>query len=191
MTALRAFLADERGTATIEFVFIIPIILTIFMAAFESSLYMVRYVMLERSVDLVVRDIRLGRLDYMVSMPQAQQHKILKELICDRSALVESVATCVDSMRIWLQPIDTANFAMVAPPRGCVDRTQPINPLDPGPPATEFALGADNQIMLMKICLKERPIFPTTAISAAMIAGGEGDGNYALMTTSVFVNEPG
>lgn len=191
MMRLRTFLADERATATIEFVFIIPIVMTIFMASFESSMYMVRHVMLERSVDIVVRDIRLGRLDYMSTMSQAQQHKILKELVCSRSALVESVAGCIDSLRIWLQPINTASFAMVAPPRSCVDRTATIDPADPGPPTTEFALGSDNEIMLMRVCLKEEPMFPTTVVGAGLIADGENDGSYALMTTTVFVNEPG
>jgi hypothetical protein len=190
MTRLRSFLADEGATATIEFVFIIPIVMTIFMASFESSMYMVRHVMLERSVDIVVRDVRLGRLDYMKEYPQAEQHKILKELICNGSALVASVQQCVKDLRIWLQPVETANFVM-PPARYCIDRSAPVAAIDPGPPATEFALGSDNQIMLMSVCLKGDPMFPTTVVGAALIEDGENDGSYALMTTSIFVNEPG
>jgi hypothetical protein len=190
MTALRAFLADEGGTATIEFVFIVPIVMMIFLASIESSYFMVRHVSLERSVDIVVRDIRLGKLDYLKSQTQAEQHNTLKSLICGTSIL-NSKQTCIDSMRIWMQAINTADFAMVAPPRACVDRSEPINPDDPGPPATEFKFGEDNEIMLLRICLKEEPMFPTTIVGAGLIAGGEEDGSYALMTTSVFVNEPG
>lgn len=182
MTRTRAFLADESGTATIEFVFVIPIVLMIFMASMESSLFMARSVMLERSVDIVVRDIRLGVLDGLT-------HAQLKTRICETSALVNSVQTCVDSMRIWMQPINTADFAMVAPPRSCVDRSAPIDPLQE-PTGEEFMFGADNEIMLMRICLKERPMFPTTVIGASLIRD-ETDGNYALLTTTVFVNEPG
>lgn len=183
MTRLRTFLADERGTAAIEFVFIIPIVMMIFMASFESSLFMARHVMLERSVDIVVRDIRLGKLD---DLNPAQ----LKELICEESALVNTVAACVNSMRIWMQPIDTANFAMIAPPRSCIDRGQPIN-TNIENNAAEFRFGTDNEIMLMRVCLKEDPMFPTTIVGAGLIADGENDGGYALVTTSVFVNEPG
>lgn len=182
MTRARAFLADESGTATIEFVFVIPIVLMIFMASMESSLFMARSVMLERSVDIVVRDIRLGVLDGLT-------HAQLKTRICETSALVNSVQTCVDSMRIWMQPINTADFAMVAPPRSCVDRSAPIDPLQE-PTGEEFMFGADNEIMLMRICLKEQPMFPTTVIGASLIRD-ETDGNYALLTTTVFVNEPG
>ncbi|MDM7932107.1 TadE/TadG family type IV pilus assembly protein [Tabrizicola sp.] len=182
MTRLRAFIADERGTATIEFVLIIPVVLLIFMASMESSLFMARSVMLERSVDIVVRDIRLGSLSGLT-------HAQLKRRICETSALVYSIDTCVDAMRIWMQPINTADFAMVAPPRSCVDRSEPIDPLQE-PTGDEFKFGVDNDIMLMRICLKEEPMFPTTVIGASLIAD-ETDGNYALLTTSVFVNEPG
>ncbi|MGL6208881.1 MAG: TadE/TadG family type IV pilus assembly protein [Paracoccaceae bacterium] len=190
MTCLRAFLRDETGTATIEFVFIIPIVLLIFFASIESSYFMVRHVMLERSVDLVVRDIRLGKLDYLKTETQAVQHKTLKELICSTSIL-NTKGQCTDSMTVWLQAINTADFKMLAPPRKCVDRLEPLNPADPGPSAAEFKFGEDNEIMLMRICLKEEPMMPTTVVGAGLIKDGEDDGAYALITTSVFVNEPG
>jgi hypothetical protein len=44
--------------------------------------------------------------------------------------------------------------------------------------------------MLMRICLKEDPMFPSSIIGAEMIKA-EPDGAYALITTTVFVNEPG
>lgn len=182
MMPVRAFMADERGTASIEFVFIVPIVMMIFMASFESSLFMARHVMLERSVDIVVRDIRLGYLDGL-------NHAQLKRLICESGSLVNSVDTCVDSMRIWMQPINTATFEMVAPPRSCVDRSEPIDPLQE-PTGSEFRFGSDNEIMLMRICLKEEPMFPTTIVGAGLIQD-ETDGNYALLATTVFVNEPG
>jgi hypothetical protein len=182
MMTLRRFLSNETGTASIEFVLVIPIVMMIFMASVESSLYMVRHVMLERSVDIVVREIRMGNLDDL-------DHKQLKELFCTNSGLVPDVATCVKAMKVWMQPINTANFDMVAPPRDCVDRAENIEP--PAPGLTEFRFGTDNEIMLLRICLKEEPMFPTTLVGARFVSFGEGDGNYALMTTSVFVNEPG
>ncbi len=178
----RSFLRAEEGTATIEFVFVIPIVMTIFMASLESSFYMVRHVMLERSVDQVVRDLRLGLIPNLT-------HKKLKTAICERSAYISSVANCVDSMKIWLQSVDTATFAMIAPPKNCVDRSEPIDPLYE-PPANEFEVGSDNEIMLMRICLKEEPMFPTTIVGAGLIRD-EADGSYGLVATSVFVNEPG
>lgn len=182
MTRLREFLADQSGTATIEFCFIIPIVTFVFMASVEASMYMARHAMLERSVDIIVRGIRLGNYDDL-------KHRELKQLICESGMLAKTVQACVDAMQIWMQPISTANFAMIAPPHHCVDKSQPINPLLE-PTGTEFAYGSDNEIMLLRICLKEDPMFPTSVIGAAMIEA-EPDGAYALITTTVFVNEPG
>jgi Flp pilus assembly pilin Flp len=191
MISFRNFLKDEGGAATIEFLFVVPIITLIFLASIESSYYMVRHVMLERSVDVVVRDLRLGNLDFLKGQSQFAQHDALKELLCTTSIL-NSKQTCKDSMRIWLQTVSTADFEMKAPPRFCVDRLEPIDPAtDPGPSVDEFKLGDGNDIMLMRICLKEEPIFPTSVIGAGLIAGGEEDGSYAIVTTSIFVNEPG
>ncbi len=181
MIGFRHFLGDERGTASIEFIFVVPTVMLIFTASFESSMFMARHVMLERSVDIVVRDIRLGKLDGLT-------HTQLKKLVCETSALVGSVDTCMKSMRIWMQPVNTANFDMPAPPRGCVDKSAP--PVSTEPAATEFRFGSDNELMLLHICLKEEPMFPTSVVGAGLIRD-ETDGNYALLARSVFVNEPG
>jgi len=181
MTRLRNFMGDETGSAIIEFCFMLPVLMTIFLASVESSTYMARHVMLERSVDIVVRDIRLGNYDTLT-------HAQLKEQICEGDLLM-SVNSCIASMRIWMQPINTANFAMIAPPRFCLDRSAPIDPLVEVT-GTEFAFGSDNEIMLLRICLMQDPMFRTSAVGAAMIEG-ENDGRYALTTTTVFVNEPG
>ncbi|MDP3194981.1 TadE/TadG family type IV pilus assembly protein [Tabrizicola sp.] len=180
MTRIRNFLQDETGTGPIEFVFVFPIIFLVFTASFESSMFMARYVMFDRAVDEVVRQIRLGNYRNF-------SHQDLKQRICSEGMMVNSIATCMQDMKIWMQPVNTGTFAMTAPPRNCVDRSQPINLNNP--PANEFAYGTDNDIMLLRICLKEQPMFPTTAISLNMAS--EPDGTYALIVTSTFVNEPG
>lgn len=180
MNALRTFLKDDSGAATIEFLFVFPILFTIFTASFESSMYMARYVMFERAVDLTVRQLRLRT---MVN----PTHELLKETICRNGMLIESVTECKQSMKIWMQPIDTGTFAMSAPPRSCVDKSQPIDTDEP--PATQYALGVENEIMLLRICMKINPVFPTTAVSVKMPV--EDDGSVVMLVTSTFVNEPG
>lgn len=180
MTRIRHFLKDESGTGPIEFILVFPIIFLVFTVSFESSMFMARHVMFDRSVDEVVRQIRLG-------VYRNFSHQDLKKQICSAGMMVSSVTTCMNNMKIWMQPINTADFAMNAPPKNCIDRSEPINLDDP--PANEFAYGTDNDIMLLRICLKEDPMFPTTAISVGM--SPEPDGTYAMFVSSVFVNEPG
>ena len=180
MTVLHRFLKDDRGTATIEFLFVFPVIFLISTASFESSMYMARSIMLDRSVDLVVRQLRLGNYDNI-------SHQQLKERICETGVMAASMADCTNKMRIWMQPVNTANFNMAAPVVACVDQADQVNIADP--PANEFAAGTDNDIMLLRICLKEWPMFPTSGISVKMPT--QPDGSVAMIVTSVFVNEPG
>lgn len=180
MTWLRKFLRDDRGSTPIEFVLVFPVVFLIFTVSFESSMFMARHVMLDRAVDQTIRDIRLGVL-------RNTSHQDLKRRICSEGILVSSIDQCMQDMKIWMQPVNTGNFVMAAPPNSCVDRRQPLNLAEP--PANEFAYGTENDIMLLRICLKEDPMFPTTAISVGM--DPEPDGTYALFVTTVFVNEPG
>lgn len=180
MTWLRKLLRDDRGSTPIEFVYVFPVVFLIFTVSFESSMFMARHVMLDRAVDETIRDIRLGVL-------RNTSHQDLKRRICSEGILVDSIDQCMQDMKIWMQPVNTGNFVMAAPPDNCVDRRQPLNLTEP--PANEFAYGTENDIMLMRICLKEDPMFPTTAITTGM--DPEPDGTYALFVTTVFVNEPG
>lgn len=180
MKPIRAFLNDDSGEAAIEFVFVFPIIFLIFTAAFESSMFMAKAAMLDRAVDLTVRQLRLGNFTNPT-------HEKVKQTICRSGVMMESLTDCMQSMKVWMQPVNTANFTMAAPPRSCVDKRQPISTDEP--PANEFAVGTDNDIMLMRVCMKEDPIFPTTAVSTKMPV--DPDGNYVMLVTTTFVNEPG
>lgn len=180
-TSFSSFLADEDGNPTIEFVLTFPVVIVIFCAAFESSFYMIKSVSLERSLDLVTRDLRLGNLGSI-------SHNQLKAEICGRAAVLGSPTECIRSLKIELQPIDTASFSMPITPTNCVDKSQPIDPaIEPSP--NEYALGDSNQIMLMRVCLQSEPMFPTTVFGARMNRTSI-DGNYSLISTSTFVNEP-
>lgn len=180
MNSLRKFLRDDRGSTPIEFVLVFPVVFLVFTVSFESSMFMARHVMFDRAVDETVRDIRLGVL-------RNTSHQDLKRRICSEGMMVASISQCMNDMKIWMQPVNTGNFVMAAPPKNCVDRRQPLNLNDP--PANEFAYGTENDIMLVRICMKEDPMFPTTVISTGM--SPEPDGTYALIVTTTFVNEPG
>lgn len=181
MNRLLQFLRDDGGSAAIEFVLVFPLVFTIFTASVESSVYMVRYVMFDRSIDKVVRNLRLGSYGTMT-------HQMLKEKICTSGMLVSTKAECMNRMKIWMQPINTgAGFAMGSTNAACVDKASDINTGEPLP--ANFSYGVDNDIMLIRVCIKEWPMFPTTAVSVKMPV--QSDGSVAMIVSSVFVNEPG
>jgi Flp pilus assembly protein TadG len=180
-TSFRSFLADESGNPTMEFVLTFPVTIVIFCLGFESSFYMIKSVSLERSLDLVVRDLRLGSLGSI-------SHNQLKAEICGRAAVLGSLTECVRSLQIELQPVSTASFSMPTTPTTCVDKSQPIDPAIE-PSTDQFTLGDSNQIMLMRVCMQSEPMFATTVFFARMNRTSA-DGNYSLVSTSTFVNEP-
>ena len=55
-------------------------------------------------------------------------------------------------------------------------------------PSTTFDPGAREQIMLVRACLLVKPVFPGAGIGADL--SRELNGEYAIVATSAFQNEP-
>ena len=67
-------------------------------------------------------------------------------------------------------------------PATCIDRGNAVEPL------TEFVPGGSNEIMIVRVCAGQDPIFPSTGIGLQLRADAEG--GYQMVAASVFVNEP-
>jgi len=163
---------DQKGVASLEFVLMVPLVLTIFMSAFEAGLLMTRYIMLERSLDMTMRSLRLGQ--YPNPTPA-----LIKQEICNRSVVL---GNCDANIRIELQPVSTATWAFPTTQTGCVNRETGIEP------ATTFNPGAPHQIMLVRVCIAQDTMFPTTGLGLGLPK--DSGGAYGLVATSAFVNEP-
>ncbi len=112
----------EDGTATMEFVLVIPMIMMIFMASFESGLLMTRSIMLEQSVDMTMRELRLGHYT------QVTNH-LLKKEICSRTVIFPD---CVASMKIEMDRVSTTTWDMPVTPAALHQpRPRPPNPSPP------------------------------------------------------------
>ena len=170
--ALNRGVHREDGNATIEFVLTIPVLLTIFMASFESGLFMVRSIMLDQAVDITMRELRLGHYP-------APSSEILKTEICSRTVIFPN---CQAQIMIEMTRISTSNWTM--PPRqvNCVDRDEDVQPV------TALQIGQQNDVMLMRVCMIQDAMFPTTGIGLGMNL--DAGGGYALTATTAFVTEP-
>lgn len=175
---LARFRQKEDGNATIEFVFWFPLFMFIFMMGFESGYYMVRNVMLERGVDQAARSVRLSN----GSVPDLAT---LKMNVCQGAAIIPD---CVNSLQIELEPVTKAPGGVAAAVGNsirCIDKEAPPDVDQTG----DFATGVQNQLMIMRVCALSKPFFPTTGIGAGMRI--DSLGNYAIVATAAFVNEPG
>jgi hypothetical protein len=189
--ASRAF-GREDGNSTIEFVIVLPILFSIFMMSFESGLLMMRSVLLERATDMAMRELRTGNMDIPTGSTPAQVLAILKEEVCSRTVIINDCAT---SISIFLEPISQVTWTFPARGAECVDRA-PAGDIDP---STEPDIGTQNELMLVRVCVLQKAIFPTLGLGddRQFVGLGEGlvrhdpaYGEYGLVATSTFVNEP-
>lgn len=170
--SLRRFGRREDGGAMVELVIVMPVMMLIFMAAFESGLYMTRQIMLERAVDQTIRELRLGRIDNPT-------HETLKDEICERAPFL---ANCDFTIRIELRPVSTTTWNLPSQPTTCFDRDEAVNPsLAPNP-------GVENQLMLVRVCVIQDAVFPGANIAQSIVRDTQG--GYALVSVGAFVNEP-
>jgi Flp pilus assembly protein TadG len=169
---IKTLAQSEKGAASLEFVVCIPVIMAIFMASIESGVFMTRYVMLEQSVDKVMRNLRLGKYPNVTVAD-------LKTAICDRSSILHN---CASAITIDLQPISTTTWAFPTDSTTCVDRDAHITP------STTFNPGTEHQIMLVRVCVIQDAMFPTTGLGLNLAQDEQG--GYALLAKSAFVNEP-
>lgn len=172
ITHLKTFLRRDDGVATIEFALMFPIMIGLFMCSAEMGAIQMRQAMLERAMDIVVRDLRLGK-------PEYRDPNALKAAVC-AEALV--LTDCETNMSLEMGPVVTRGFTYWEGGAECIDRSLPVNPV------TTFKAGANNEIMLIRFCYMHDPIFPAVGLGKALppvVNGG-----YKMMASTFFVNEP-
>ena len=161
----------EDGTATMEFVLVIPVLMMIFMASFESGLLMTRSIMLEQSVDMTMRELRLGHYPVVTNA-------VLKKEICSRTIIFPK---CMNNIKIQMDRVSTTAWNMPMQPNQCINRTAPADPV------VNYGAMTDNDLMLIRVCVTLQAMFPSTGIAMKLPLS---QGSYGLIARSAFSIEP-
>ncbi|CUX80293.1 MAG: Tad secretion system minor pilin component TadE [Roseibaca calidilacus] len=175
LKSLRNWAFRQDGAVTAEFVIAVPFILSLFFASVDVGISMLRQVMLDRAMDLAVREVRLGRVPSDGSVTMAQ-------LICARTALLPD---CINNITVEMQPVDTQDFTGLTPAVQCVNRELDLTP------AVTFNVGAGanaQELMLIRTCVAAEPLIRMTGFFTSMPINSEGQ--YVVVSRGVFVNEP-
>jgi hypothetical protein len=177
MTGLRARIREwircEDGTASVEFVLVVPPMFMVFIMAFESGVLMIRNIMLERGLDIVMQDLRMNR----VPTPTVAT---VKKAICENALIF---ANCQANLVLNLEPVDMTTWNFPGERIKCIDRSATINP------ASIVSISDEpHQVMLVRACLTADALFPTTGLGLRLPKDGKG--GYWLTSVSAFVNEP-
>jgi len=169
---LRHFVRDEQGTATAEFALMVPLFFSLFLIGVDAGQLKIRQVMLDRALDIAIRDLRLGTLQ----QPTLAQ---LRSRVCANTAIF---ANCETDLLIELRPVNTATWVLPADPPACIDRSATINPV------TTITGGGSNEMMIVRACMIVDPIFPTTPWALQLPL--DANGGFQMFSLSSFVNEP-
>ncbi len=170
---IRAFARDDRATATIEFVIMFPVVITLFIAVFETGMIMTRQVLMERSLDEAVRILRLAQ---GLTLNAAD----IEEAIC---ANTSSIPNCEQVLVVDLRRIDRTTYDIPTPDVICVNR----NDIDIRP-GNLFQQGQDNELILIRTCAIIDPLLPFSGYGLNLVR--DDTGGMHITAASVFVNEP-
>ncbi len=173
MTRILDFFRRTDGSSTIEVVILFPAFLIVLLASVESGIMMIRNVLLERGVDIAVRELRLG-----TSVPATEADLI--NLICEGAAFIND---CDTVLRLEMVRVDMATFSMPTTSSTCVQRDELTQPV------LEYTAGSDHELMLLRVCASFNPYFPTTGLGLRLPK--DATGHYSLTAASAFVVEPG
>lgn len=169
---LSRFRKDETGSATVEFVLHFSVLFTILAASIELSNINIRHAMLERAVEVAVRDIRLNT-------GQVPTFESVRATICEEARIIEG---CESNLMLEMKQVDPTNFTPLPAVPDC------INAQEEPRPVRDFKAGQDNDLMLIRACLKYNPIFPAAPL--AMAIDMDENGYAKMIVNSAFVQEP-
>lgn len=169
---LKAWLGDETGAVIADFAVMLPVFVMFLLSSVEMGMMTFRQTMLERGLDMAVRDLRLG----LVEDPT---HAKVKTDICHYAGFLPD---CANGLRLEMQPVNLRAYTMLPEAADCIDRSEEMNPV------RKFVAGGSNEVMVLRACIKIAPIFPTFGLGDQVAKDGNGD--MALFSVTAFVNEP-
>jgi TadE-like protein len=169
---LSRFWKREDASATVEFVIVFPLVLIVFIAAFETAMLLTRQVMLEKALDGAIRYLRL-------TSGVSVTHDAIRANICDNTPVLPD---CENSLLLDIRVIDQVTYALPDYQLLCVDRSGTVTP------ANQFNPGAENQLMLVRACAAVDRILPISGLGLDLTQ--DDTGAIHLLAASIFVNEP-
>lgn len=171
---LRRFRRKEDGSAImLEFVIFVPLLFSTLLMSTELGLYAVRHMFLERGLDIAVRHVRLNT-------GNPPTHDEVKDMICEYAGFLDD---CEETLRLEMVAIDPRAFSKMPVVADCVDTSLTIQPV------RGYTLGQQQELMMMRACVKFDPIYPTTGLGRAMAK--DGSGKVTMISAAAFVQEPG
>ncbi|MEO1324929.1 MAG: TadE/TadG family type IV pilus assembly protein [Pseudomonadota bacterium] len=173
----RRFASDNEGSSTVEFVIFFPFLIALCFAGVEFGWLMTRFMIVERSVDVAMREVRLGGI-------QNPTYDELRDRICDTAGII---ATCEQNLVLTTQVIPTGG-SVDPTPAPCFDRLATEEELEDFNPADGHNTGGATSMVVIKICAVVDPILKNPVYD--VLLGFDESGGFRIRTTTAFLHEP-
>ncbi|WP_127114163.1 TadE/TadG family type IV pilus assembly protein [Shimia sediminis] len=169
---LKQFRRDDTGSAAVEFAVMFPVFFFILLSSVELGMMTIRSALLERALDIVVRDIRL-------TTGTAPSHTDIRTAVC---AETNVVSDCNNNLALEMYLVDPRAWTDIPTAVTCTNKSEEVLPV------TAFRNGMDNELMIIRACAKYEPMFADYGLGAFMAKDSSGDA--ALIAKAAFVQEP-
>lgn len=167
----RRFLKNTKGAAAVEFALVVPLLLAIIFSTLEAGWIMVQSIMLDRSLDMTVRELRLGQ----IANPTQEK---LRARICDGAVVLTN---CSNALAVEFISIRTDADYPTDEAR-CINRASTIAPV------LRFNAGGREQTVFVRACYVVDPITPGLGLSGLL--DKDATGALRIIAKSGFINEP-
>jgi hypothetical protein len=155
-------------------------------------MYLFKEVMLERGLDLTVRELRIN--DYEAKWGDTASFDEIKAGVC---ANTPSISNCDRVLNLTTDDVNnlrTPNWGQAANGAACVDRSK----VPPEYPTPRWNTGGNNHVIVIRACWIYEPMFPTFGIAAEAPLRAVGDDNadpngvsgVGVLAVSAFAVEP-
>lgn len=168
----KSFCRDEGGNGSIELVMVFPAAMFFFTAAYETGQIGLKNVMLERAVDVTVRQVRIGEIP-------VPTHENIKASICSVATIIPD---CLNQIKLEMERKDPRAWTPLDESADCVDRAATSEPV------VNWSVGGNNDLMVLRVCALVDPLLPYSGVGMAV--SQEEGAALALVSTSSFVVEP-
>ena len=175
---LRRIRSSEDGGPSVEFVLVFVPFIMLPVAGFELGLLMTRHAMLERGLDMAVRELRLN-----TSSPTGYED--FRDMLCNAAGILPD---CTTNVRLEMRTVDLYDAASgggnnVPAHASCTRVDEPFDVNE-----EIFFNGVANEVMVVRACGIFSPMLPTFGIGHFL--SNFSDGRYRLVSATAFVMEP-
>lgn len=143
------FARCEAGTATMNFVLMLPVVFGMFLMTLDTGFSTMRAALLERALDVTARSVRTGGL----------ANPTLANIRADICSRMTFFADCGTQLKVQIVAVSRPGFATPARNIACADQGAALAPV------RSFTAGQSNPLAVLRACMDVTSITPAAILS--------------------------